>query len=143
MDTSAPTTVSSTETLSGTTSGPVTVLDGGSLTLSGTHDGTVTLRGGATLVVSGVLNGGLDVESLATATVSGDVLGGVIVRVAGTLVIEAAGRVAGPITNHGSFTNRGTRNGPVEGRGPDDQEGSVIVEPQHPGVYNYVLPARD
>ena len=143
MDTTAPTFVSDTRTLDGTSSGALTVRDGGMLTLAGTHTGLVTLEGGASLYISGTLNGGLVVESLSTATVAGDVVGPVTVRVAATVVVEASGRIAGPITNHGSFTNRGFRSGPAEGREPDDQAGSVNAEPLHPGIYNYALPDRE
>ena len=142
MDTTAPTTVTGYTTLAGETSGPVTVLDGGTLIVAGTHVGSVILEGGATVTVPGVLRGLLEIGSLATATVSGDVVGQVVVRVAGTLVVEASGRVAGPVTNHGSFTNRGLRSGPVEGREPLDESGAVKAEPVHPGIYNYVLPER-
>lgn len=136
------TTVIGSRTLTGETSGPVTIADGGALTIEGTHTGPVVLEGGASLLVTGVLNGSLDVASLASADVLGDVVGQVTVRVAGTLVVEAEGRVAGPVANHGSFTNRGLRNGPVEGRVPDDQHGGVSADPVHPGIYNYTLPAR-
>ncbi|CAN5206008.1 hypothetical protein BH09ACT5_BH09ACT5_09380 [soil metagenome] len=141
MDT-IPSTISDQVTLEGTTTGNVTVVDGGSLVIAGTHDGTVELEGGATLSVPGVLKGTLAVGSLANATVTGDVVGQVMVRVAGTLVNEVGGRIAGPVTNHGSFTNRGLRSGPVEGREPLDESGAVKAEPVHPGVYNYVLPER-
>ena len=141
MDT-APATVSDRTTLEGATTGNVTVVDGGSLVISGTHDGAVELEGGATLDIAGVLKGTLAVGSLATARITGDVVGQVVVRVAGTLVVEASGRVAGPVTNHGSFTNRGLRSGPVEGREPLDESGAVKAEPVHPGIYNYVLPER-
>ena len=60
----------------------------------------------------------------------------------GTLVVEAGGRLAGPVSNYGSFTNHGLRTGPVEGREPDDQDGSEVLEPVHPGIYNLTLPAR-
>ena len=144
MDTPAPTPVNDDRTLTGETTGALTVVDGGTLVIEGTHDGAIVLEGGATLDVRGVLRGSLDVGTLATATVTGDVVGRVTVRVAGTLVVEADGRLAGPVMNYGSFTNRGVRSGPVEGREPDDQAGAVDVEPLHPGgVYNYTLPDRD
>ena len=141
MDT-APSTITDARTLTGETSGNIRVADAGSLVIAGTHDGTVELEGGGTVAVTGTLKGTLEVGSLANAVVTGDVVGGVVVRVAGTVVVEAGGRVAGPIVNHGSYTNRGLRSGPVEGREPDDQPGSVNAEPLHPGIYNYVLPAR-
>lgn len=141
MDT-APSPITDARTLSGTTSGNLTVADGGSLVIAGTHDGTVELEGGATVAVTGVLKGTLEVGSLSNASVSGDVVGAVVVRVAGTLVVEASGRVAGPVTNHGSFTNHGLRSGPVEGREPDDRAGAINAEPLHPGIFNYVLPER-
>jgi hypothetical protein len=143
MDTSAPSTVVGYTTLEGSTAGSITVLDGGTLLVAGAHDGAVVLEGGATLAVSGALSGPLEIASLATATVTGDVVGPIVVRVAGTLVVEPTGRVAGPVTNHGSFTNRGYRSGPVDGREPDDQADAVHAEPVHPGVYNYVLSPRD
>lgn len=142
MDIPEPTIVSSAQTLSGETSGNFTISDGGTLTISGTHDGTVELEGGGTALLTGTLDGTLEVGSLANAHVTGDVVGAVIVRVAGTVVVATSGRVAGPITNHGSFTNHGMRSGPVEGREPDDQPGSEVAEPQHPGVYNLTLPPR-
>ena len=136
------TTVTEYTTLTGETSGSVTVADGGTLIIGGTHNGAVVVDGGGTLQVTGALHGPVEVGSLATATVSGDLVGKVDVRVAGTLVVEAEGRLAGPVTNYGSFTNHGVRSGPLEGRSPDDRQGSVEVEPMHPGVYNYTLPAR-
>ena len=141
MDTAAPSTVTGYTTIADTT-GPVTVLDGGTLIVGGTHVGAVVLEGGGTLLVRGTLRGPVDVGSLATATVTGDLVGSADIRVAGTLVVEAGGRLAGAITNYGSFTNHGMRSGPVEGRAPDDQDGSEVLEPLHPGVYNYVLPPR-
>ena len=144
MDTAEPTTVTEPTTLTGATSGAVTVLDGGLLVVDGSHEGSVVLEGGGALLVRGTLRGSLEVGSLATATIEGDLVGRVRVLVAGTLVVEAGGRLAGPVANYGSFTNRGSRTGPVEGRSPDDQEGAVEVEPVHPGgVYNYTLPPRD
>ena len=143
MDTSAPTTVTGYTTLSGETAGPVTVLDGGTLVIDGTHEGPDVLEGGASLLVPGVLHGSVEIASLATATILGDVVGQVGIRVAGTLLIEPGGRLAGPVTNYGSFTNRGTRTGPVEGRTPDDQSGATNSEPQRRGVYKYTLPERD
>lgn len=141
MDT-APTSVNGYTTLAGETTGPVTVLDGGTLIVDGTHVGAVVLEGGATLLVQGTLRGPVDVGSLATATVKGDLVGSVDVRVAGTFVVEAGGRLAGAVTNYGSFTNHGLRSGPVEGREPDDQGGSEVAEPAHPGIYNLTLPPR-
>lgn len=142
MDTAAPSTITEQTILTGETSGTVTVLDGGILAIDGRHDGTVILEGGGTLFVRGTLQGPLEVGSLSTATISGDLNGKIDIRIAGTLVVEADGRVAGPVTNYGSYTNRGYRSGLVEGREPDDQEGSVNAEPVHPGVYNLVLPPR-
>ena len=144
MDTTAPTTVNGITTLEGATNGPVTVVDGGALTIVGTHNGGIVLEGGGSLLVEGVLHGSVDVGSLAMATVTGDVVGRITVRVAGTLVVDVDGRLAGPVANYGSFTNRGVRSGPIEGREPDDQAGAIEVEPLHPGgVYNYVLPDRE
>ncbi|CAN5381958.1 hypothetical protein BH11ACT5_BH11ACT5_26490 [soil metagenome] len=142
MDTTAPSTVTGYTTLAGTTSGSVTVVDGGTLVVGGTHDGAVVLEGGAALLVQGVLRGPLDVGSLASATVKGDLVGSVDIRVAGTLVVEAGGRLAGSVTNYGSFTNHGLRSGLVEGREPDDSDSSDVVEPLHPGIYNLTLPPR-
>ncbi|MBN9239498.1 MAG: hypothetical protein BGO97_07385 [Micrococcales bacterium 70-64] len=142
MDTAAPSTISDQTILTGETSGTVTVLDGGTLVIDGSHDGTVVLEGGGALFVRGVLNGALEVGSLSTATISGDVSGKIDIRIAGTIVVEGEGRVAGPVANYGSFTNRGLRSGPVVGREPDDQDGAVNAEPVHPGIYNYTLPPR-
>jgi hypothetical protein len=142
MDTAAPSTVTGQKILSGATFGTITVLDGGTLVVDGAHDGAVILESGGTLLVRGSLHGPLEVGSLSTATIAGDLMGKIDIRIAGTLVVETAGRLAGPVVNYGSFTNRGVRNGPVEGRRPDDQHGSSEVEPVHPGVYNYTLPPR-
>ncbi len=142
MDTAAPSTVNGYLTLAGSTTGTVTVVDGGTLIVGGTHAGAVVLEGGAALLVQGTLRGPVEIGSLATATVSGDLLGKVDIRVAGTLVVDAGGRLAGPVANYGSFTNHGLRTGPVEGREPDDQTGSEELEPLHPGIYNYTLPPR-
>ena len=139
-----PTPITDHTTLTGETSGAMTVQDGGTLVIGGTHEGAIVLEGGGELSVVGTLHGSVDVGSLATVTITGDVVGRITVRVAGTLVIEADGRLAGPLTNYGSVTNRGVRSGPVEGRGPDDQAGATEVEPLHPGgVYNYTLPDRN
>lgn len=142
MATPAPTTVTDETTLVDSTSGSVTVRDGGTLVIDGTHEGAVVLEGGGTLHVAGALYGSLEIGSLATARVAGDLIGKVEIRVAGTLVVEAGGRLAGPVVNYGSFTNHGVRSGPIEGRTPDDRDGSVRVAPVHPGVYNLTLPDR-
>ena len=142
MDTAAPSTVTGYTTLAGTTTGSVTVLDGGTLIVGGAHDGGVVVEGGGTLLVQGALRGPVEIGSLASATVSGDVVGKVDIRVAGTLVVEPGGRLAGAVVNYGSFTNHGMRSGPVEGRAPDDLDGSEVLEPVHPGIYNLTLPPR-
>jgi len=104
----------------------------------------VTVASGATLAISGSLDGHLTIDSLGTVLVSGDVVGPVDVRVAGTLVIEAGGRVSGPIRNFGSVTNHGLRAGRVEGREPDDQPGSETIPVANTGeTATYRLPPRD
>jgi cytoskeletal protein CcmA (bactofilin family) len=111
----------------GETSGAFSVAEGVDLTITGSHAGSVEVAG--ELTVEGTLTGALTVASLGRVVVRGDVEGPVDVRVAGTLVIESGGRIAGPIVNHGSVTNRGWRSGRVEGRTPDDQDGSTVEEP--------------
>lgn len=129
--------------LAGESDGAITVGAESSLRVSGVHTGRVDVSGTGELHVSGELRGALTVDSLATATITGDVVGAIEVRVAGTVVVEATGRVAGPVTNYGSFTNRGLRSGPVEGRIPDDQPGSIDVPPvREGGPYVLTLPPR-
>jgi cytoskeletal protein CcmA (bactofilin family) len=124
----------------GDTSGPVTVAEGIELAMSGHHSGSVEVAG--ELIIDGRLTGALTVATLGRVVVTGDVEGPVDVRVAGTLVIEPSGRVAGPIVNNGSVTNLGWRSGRVEGRIPDDREGSTVAEQQH-GTGRYPeLPPR-
>lgn len=113
-------------------------------TWTGATESAVTVATGAILAITGTHEGPLTIESLGTAIVSGDVVGPVEVRVAGTLVIEAGGRVSGPITNFGSVTNRGLRAGRVDGREPDDQDGSETVAiPTAGDAATYRLPARE
>lgn len=135
--------VATEETLDGLTRGPVTVRPDALLTVSGTHEGPIELESGAQLRIVGVLRGSVAIGSLATATVSGDLEGAVEIRVAGTLVVEPEGRVAGTVSNFGSFTNRGLRAGRVEGRAPDDLAGAVDIPVGRPdGPESYRLPAR-
>ena len=122
------------------TSGPLTVGEGVELTITGAHAGSVEVQG--TLSIAGRLDGALTVASLGTVIVSGDVVGPVDVRVAGTLVIEASGRIAGPLHSNGSVTNHGWRSGHVEGRTPDDREGSTVMAALHGGDRYPGLPAR-
>jgi len=104
------------------------------------HDGPVETYG--SLTVEGTLTGPLTVESLGRVIVSGDVEGPIDVRVAGSVVILPSGRVAGTIVNHGSVVNHGWRSGRVEGRPPEDSEGSIVAEPL-PGIDRYpTLPSR-
>lgn len=135
--------VATEETLDGATRGPVTVRPDALLTVSGTHEGPIELESGAQLRVVGVLRGSLAIGSLAIATVYGDLEGSVEIRVAGTLVVESDGRVAGPVSNFGSFTNRGFRAGRVDGRAPDDSAGVVDIPFSRPfAPEKYRLPAR-
>jgi hypothetical protein len=115
------------EWLTGTTDGKLTVRSAATLRLEGDHSGPISLEGGGNLHVLGTLTGALDVGSLSTATISGNVTGPVEVRVAGTLIVESGGSLTGAVTNFGSFTNSGTRSGSVQGRQPDDREGSTTV----------------
>ncbi len=130
------------EVFTGDTDGPLSIAQDVTVVIEGTHRGTVGVLGSGALVVRGELLGTLTLESLATATIEGDVVGAVETRVAGTLVIEADGRVAGPITNYGSCTNRGLRSGRVEGREPDDQPGSSVLEPVNGSGSFPPLPSR-
>lgn len=139
MDTSR--VIESNAEFSGETEGPITIAPDATVVIRGQHRGSIGVSGGGTLFVQGEVHGALTLESLATATISGDLVGSVDVRVAGTLVIEAEGRVAGTITNYGSCTNRGLRSGRVDGRVPDDQPGSVVLEPSNGGAYP-PLPTR-
>lgn len=102
--------------------------------ISETHNGAVEVYG--SLVVSGTLTGSLTVESLGRVTVAGSVDGPIEVRVAGTVTILPTGRVAGTIVNHGSVINQGWRSGRVEGRPPEDTDGSTVAEPL-PGIERY------
>jgi hypothetical protein len=113
------------ESFADETKGPMRVRPGVTLRLEGTHAGPLALESGAELRVTGVLRGALDIGSTATATVSGEVIGPIEIRIAGTLVVENGGRVIGPVSNFGSFTNHGVRSGPILGRHPDDRPGST------------------
>lgn len=119
------------QTLGGETEGPITVKSGATLTLVGAHEGSVALESSATLVVLGILRGGLDIGSLGTAIVRGEVSGPIEIRVAGTLVVEENGAVTGDVSNFGSFTNKGVREGYVEGRTPDDRPGATEISHGH------------
>ena len=104
------------------------------------HEGPVEIYG--SLTVEGTLTGPVTVESLGRVIVSGDVEGPIEVRVAGSVVILPSGRVAGTIVNHGSIVNHGWRSGRVDGRPPEDSEGSIVAEPL-PGIDRYpTLPHR-
>ena len=115
-----PTQITGYETFQGLSEGNVSVGDGATLVIAGEHVGAINVEGGGTLVVSGSLTGPLTIESLATATVGGLVKGAVDIKIAGTLIVEQSGRVDGDASNFGSYVNRGTRTGRVEGRNPDD-----------------------
>ena len=104
------------------------------------HGGPVEVYG--SLAIEGTLNGPLTVESLGRVVVSGDIEGPIEVRVAGTVIILPTGRVAGTIVNHGSVVNQGWRSGRVDGRAPEDADGSVVAA-QLPGIERYPsLPSR-
>jgi len=124
------------------TDGLVTVGDDITVSIDDEHSGSVRVEGGGALVVAGVLRGAVTIESLAKVTVSGDVIGDIDIRVAGTLVVEATGRVFGTVRNHGSFTNRGLRAGRVEGRMPDESDGGSQLDSTWDGRGAYRLPPR-
>lgn len=108
--------------------------------ISADHDGPVEVYG--SLTIEGTLSGPLTVESLGRVTISGDVDGPIEVRVAANVVILPSGRVAGTITNHGSVVNHGWRSGRVEGRAPEDADGSTVAAPLH-GIDRFpTLPPR-
>lgn len=113
-------------------------------TWSGHTQFAVTVATGATLAISGTHEGSVTIDSLGTVIVTGDIVGPIEIRVAGTLVIEEGGRVAGSISNFGSVTNRGLRAGRVDGREPDDQDGSETVDVSAGlDAPSYRLPPRD
>lgn len=120
----------------------LTVADGVVLVIDGAHEGSIEVEPGGRLEVTGVVRGSVAIGSLGTVVVRGDLIGKVDIRVAGTLIVEPNGRVAGDVNNFGSFTNRGLRAGRVEGRTPDDQPDSVLVEAAHAGGARYQLPQR-
>ncbi len=130
--------VDTAEQMSGSSKGPITVADGGALIISGEHDGPIEVTGGGQLDVRGTVRGAITIESLGRVNVRGDVIGPILIRVAGTLMIEAAGRLSGNVTNYGSFTNHGVRVGRVEGRSPDDREEAIYLDDDSP----VELPAR-
>ncbi len=108
--------------------------------ISAAHDGPVEVYG--SLTIEGTLSGPLTVESLGRVTISGDVDGAIEVRVAGTVTILPSGRVAGTIINHGSVVNHGWRSGRVDGRAPEDTDGSTVAAPLH-GIDRFpALPPR-
>ena len=106
-------------------SGAIAVADGGVLVVTGEHDGPISVEGGGQLDVRGTVRGPITIESLGRANVSGSVDGYVLIRVAGTLVNEASGRISGGGKNFGSFTNHGFRTGLIQERQPDDRDGST------------------
>ena len=120
-----PTVLTDSRELDGDSQGIISIASGARVTLSGTHDGSIEVNG--SLAITGALRGALEIGSLGSVTVTGDVVGRVDIKVAGTLVVEPTGRIAAPVANRGSFTNRGYRYGPVEGRTPDDQAGSDVA----------------
>lgn len=127
MDSLSPTRVVADDALlSGDTAGQVTVLSGAILTIEGRHSGSVELASEAELVLLGSLEGRLEVGSLAIARISGSLSGPIDIKIAGTLIVEAAGSINGPVTNFGSLTNSGRRAGRVTGRAPDDRAGSLF-----------------
>lgn len=129
--------------LSGDTKGTLSVRESSVLTIEGDHEGGIAVETGSTLIVVGTATGSVTVDSLATVIVRGDLVGAVDIRVAGTLLVDETGRLAGPVANRGSFRNRGMRVGPVEGREPDDQPGSTQTpDPIAGAPYNYRLPPR-
>ena len=108
--------------------------------ISSVHNGPVEVYG--SLTIEGTLSGPLTVESLGRVTISGDVVGAIEVRVAGTVTLLPSGRVAGTIVNHGSVVNHGWRSGRVEGRAPEDADGSTVAAPLH-GIDRFpTLPPR-
>lgn len=102
--------------------------------ISDSYNGAVEVYG--SLVVRGSLTGSLTVESLGRVIIAGDVEGSIEVRVAATVTVLPTGRVAGTIINHGSVINQGWRSGRVEGRPPDDADGSTVADPL-PGIERY------
>ncbi len=115
--------------------GAVLVTDGATLTIVGSHEGPIEIAGSSSrLLVMGSVTGPVTVESLASVIVSGVLTGPVMIRVAGTVTVEAGGRLAGEISNYGSMVNRGHRAGAVEGRTPDDKPGSTALAPEHSRV---------
>ena len=119
--------------------GRFVVATGSDATIDGEHVGTVDVEGSATLTVTGTVRGSVNIASLGTVMLTGDIVGPVEIKVAGTLVIEQSGRLAGDVTNFGSFTNNGVRIGVVTGRTPDDRPGASATVPVG-GIYR--LPPR-
>lgn len=124
------------------TEASINVADGVVLVIDGTHEGSIEVEPGGRLEIQGAVRGLVAIGSLGTVVVHGDLVGRVDIRVAGTLIVEPSGRLSGDVTNFGSFTNRGLRAGRVEGRAPDDQPDSVLIEPAHAGGARYQLPQR-
>jgi hypothetical protein len=118
--------VTTTEQIEGVSHGSLTVKDGGVLVVLGEHDGSISVEGGGQLDVRGTVRGPITIDSLGRVNVSGQVDGYVLIRVAGTLVNEASGRISGGGKNFGSFTNHGSRVGSIEERQPDDRAGSTF-----------------
>lgn len=102
--------------------------------ISESYNGAIEVYG--TLTIHGTVTGPLTVESLGRVTIAGAVDGSIEIRVAATVTILASGRVAGTIVNHGSVINHGWRSGRVEGRQPEDTEGSIVADPL-PGIERY------
>ncbi|MEP6481028.1 MAG: hypothetical protein ABJA94_03370 [Rhodoglobus sp.] len=116
------------------TEGELVVAPDAVVALAGRHTGRVEVQGGATARITGVVEGTVTIESLATAIIVGDLMGDVEIRVAATLVIESEGRLAGRVTNFGSFTNFGYRSCVTEERLPDDRPGSIVEPPNWHGA---------
>ena len=82
-------------------------LTGGSAVNNGEIDGGAGVRAGA-FTNNGLVNGGATVSgALASLTVNGVVAGGVRFE-AGSLVVNATGKIEGPVANAGSLENAGT-----------------------------------
>jgi cytoskeletal protein CcmA (bactofilin family) len=92
-------------------------VEAGTLYLRGTLQGTLDVQNGAFVEVTGEQQGTVTIASGAKITVVGAIQGTTTVEPKASLVIEASGKVAGTLCNHGLVILRGVFGGAQSGAG--------------------------
>lgn len=125
--------------LVGDHSGTVHV-ESGHFEVRGTLRGTLVIHRGARVSIQGTQAGSVHVGPAATLTVSGALNGQTLVERTGSVLVEAAGRLAGGLVNEGSVVIRGVYGGKRSGAGSFALEGAGrIKQPEFiDGVAMYV-----